>query len=319
VTAVRAGGLVKRFEGTLAVDGVDLELQEGEVRGLLGPNGAGKTTLLRMLFGLVQPDAGAIELFGGPLTGPDGIHLDHVAGFIEDPCFYPYLSGRVNLELLAELDRGSAQRPIDEVLDMVELTGRSEDRVSGYSSGMRQRLGIAATLLRAPRLVLLDEPMGGLDPAGVRAVGVMLRDLAAEGVAVLLSSHQIAEIEGICDSFTFLREGAVVWEGSASALRAQAPAGAYILRTNDDRRALEIAASKPGVAAAFSGDGGLALTARQGSLDAYALALGHAGVAIRRLELRVSPLESMFFALTRERRPEPMQAPELIANLSSSV
>jgi ABC-2 type transport system ATP-binding protein len=151
VAAVRASGLVKRFETTVAVDHVDLVVHGGEVRGLLGPNGAGKTTLLRMLFGLVAPDAGEIELLGRPLGPPDAVRLDGVAGFVEEPAFYPYLSGRVNLELLAELD-GSAEARwrVNQALDQVGLSGRDEDRVSAYSTGMRQRLGIAAALLRAP-------------------------------------------------------------------------------------------------------------------------------------------------------------------------
>jgi ABC-2 type transport system ATP-binding protein len=134
---VRAGGLVKRFERTIAVDHVDLEVDEGEIRGLLGPNGAGKTTLLRMLFGLVTPDAGCIELFGRPPHSPDGFALKGVAGFVEDPSFYPYLSGRANLELLAQLDRGRAWQRIDDALERVDLVYRARDRVSGYSTGMR--------------------------------------------------------------------------------------------------------------------------------------------------------------------------------------
>ena len=145
VPAVRANGLVKHFETTCAVDEVGIILEEGEVRGLLGPNGAGKTTLLRLLFGLVHPDAGSIELLGRP-----GTHdLNNVGGFVEEPTFYPYLSGRSNLEILSELDGGGEQR-IDEVLERVGLERRADDRVSGYSTGMTQRLGIAAALLRAP-------------------------------------------------------------------------------------------------------------------------------------------------------------------------
>ncbi len=154
---VRAGGLVKRFESTLAIDHVDLEVHASEIRGLLGPN------------------------------GPD-----------------PYLSARANLELLARLDGRGARRRIDDVLERVDLAGRARDRVGGYSTGLRQRLGIAAALLRQPRLMLLDEPTGGLDPAGVREVGALLRELSAEGVAILLSSHLIGEIEGTCDGFTVL-------------------------------------------------------------------------------------------------------------------
>ena len=227
--AVRASGLVKRFERMIAVDHVDIEVQPGEVRGLLGPNGAGKTTLLRMLFGLVAPDAGSVILCGRPLRVTDRLALAGVAGFVEDPSFYPYLSGRANLELLAELDGGDARQRIDDALARVDLLGRAGDRVSVYSSGMRQRLGIATALLRDPRLLLLDEPTSGLDPAGAREVGALLRELSSQGVAVLLSSHLIGEIESICDCYSVLAHGRVVWSGTAAQLRAQAPASAYVL------------------------------------------------------------------------------------------
>jgi ABC-2 type transport system ATP-binding protein len=313
VAAVRAGGLVKRFETTVAVDDVDLVVDEGEVRGLLGPNGAGKTTLLRMLFGLVAPDAGGVELLGRPLGPPDAVCLDGVAGFVEEPAFYPYLSGRVNLELLAELDGpAEARGRVHTVLGQVGLSGRGEDRVSTYSTGMRQRLGIAAALLRAPALLLLDEPTSGLDPAGVREVGALLRRLASDGTAVLLSSHLIGEIEDICDSFTVLRRGQVVWSGTAAQLRDQAPGSAYRLRTGDDERALELAGQHSGISVTRLPTGELRLAARTGSLDPYVLELGHAGVAVRRLELLVSPLESMFFALTSDSEPGAV-APEELA------
>ena len=194
VAAVRASGLVKRFESTTAVDGVDLVVGEGEVQGLLGPNGAGKTTLLRLLFGLLTPDAGEVELLGRPLGAADAVDLDGVAGFVEEPTFYPYLLGAGEPRAAGRArPRVPGGRRVDEVLERVGLAGRGGDRVSGYSTGMRQRLGIAAALLRAPRLLLLDEPTSGLDPAGVREMGGLLRRLAADGTAVLLSSHLIGD------------------------------------------------------------------------------------------------------------------------------
>jgi ABC-2 type transport system ATP-binding protein len=311
VAAVRASGLVKRFDTTCALDGVDLVVHEGEVRGLLGPNGAGKTTLLRVLFGLLAPDAGEIELLGRPLGAIDAACLDGVAGFVEDPTFYPYLSGRVNLELLTELDGLESRGRIDAVLDDVGLSHRGGDRVSGYSTGMRQRLGLAAALLREPALLLLDEPTSGLDPSGAREMGRLLRRLADDGVAILLSSHLIGEIEDVCDSFTVLRYGSVVWNGTASQLQDEAPGSAYRLSTSDDRRALELAARHPGIGVARGINGELRLTVRPGALDAYVLELGQAGVAVRRLELLVSPLESMFFALTGDREQDPASVSDL--------
>jgi ABC-2 type transport system ATP-binding protein len=305
VAAVRASGLVKHFETTVALDGVDLCVQDGEVRGLLGPNGAGKTTLLRILLGLVRPDAGSVALFDRPLRDDDPDALAGVAGFVEDPAFYPYLPGRVNLELLAELDGGAAADRIDDALAQVGLADRGGDRVSGYSTGMKQRLGIAACLLRAPRLLLLDEPTAGLDPGGVRETKALIGELSRSGVAVLVSSHQISEIEDVCDAFTMLRLGHVVWSGTAGQLRADAPASGYRLSTSDDELARELAGGRPGVEVTPAADGGLLLTVAADALDGYTLALGAAGVAVRRLELTVSPLETMFFALTGARPQAP--------------
>jgi ABC-2 type transport system ATP-binding protein len=182
----------------------------------------------------------------------------------------------------------------------VGLELRGDDRVGGYSTGMRQRLGIAAALLRRPRLLLLDEPTSGLDPAGARTVAGLVRELAADGVAILLSSHQIGELERVCSSYTFLKDGRVTWDGIAAELDAQAPASAFVLVTSDDERALALTTepAHAGVRAQRSPQGNLVLVAHSEHLDTYMLALGDARIAVRRLELRVSPLESMFFALS---------------------
>ena len=299
--AVQASGLVKRFGARTAVDGVELAVEPGQVRGLLGPNGAGKTTLLRMLFGLIHPDAGKVRLLGRPLDGLGGEALREVGGFVEEPAFYPYLSGRANLSLLARLDAGPSAGAVTDALKRVDLEHRGEDRVAGYSTGMRQRLGVAAALLRAPRVLLLDEPTSGLDPAGTRAVAALVRELAGEGVAVLVSSHQIGELERVCDAYTVMREGRVVWDGSATELIAQAPASAYAMQTSDDELAMRIAQDQAGVRAGRSRRGELALSVKdEDCLDELVLALGDARVAIRRLDLLASPLETMFFALTSD-------------------
>lgn len=296
--AVEATGLTKRFGRLTAVNNVDLRVDEGEVYGILGPNGAGKTTFLRMLFGLIRPDQGELRVFGRSWAQDGPRALDGVAGFVESPRFYPYLSGGQNLALLAGLDAGAAASRIGEVLDVVELADRAQDKVRGYSFGMRQRLGVAASLLRDPKLLVLDEPANGLDPAGIRHMRALVKRLAASGLTVLLSSHNMDEVEEICDNVTIMRTGRVVYHGSITQLRAQAPVPAHRLRTSDDPVATQIAGSDPAVEISAHPDGGLTLRAAPNELDAYIIRLGAAQVAVRSLHLDVAPLQSLFFMLT---------------------
>ena len=233
---IQARSLVKRYGRITAVDHVDLTVSRGDVYGYLGPNGAGKTTSMRMLLGLIRPDEGAVTLFGrDPLI--DGVRaLEGVAGFVEAPRFYPYLSGRRNLELVAALDGDGAAGRIDAALDTVDLADRARDKVGGYSHGMRQRLGIAGALLRDPRLLLLDEPATGLDPAGMRDMRLLVRRLADQGMTVLLSSHLMAEVEELCNRVAIISKAAVRYEGSLHEL-IETTAGRYELRSTDDDRA----------------------------------------------------------------------------------
>ena len=304
---VEALGLAKRFGVVPALDGLDMRVDAGRIHGIVGPNGAGKTTFLRILFGLVAPDAGTVSVFGRPwdaATPPD------VGGFVEEPRFYPYLSARRNLELLADLD-GVSRDPVDDLLDLVGLLDRAGRKVGGFSSGMRQRLGLASSLLRSPSLLLLDEPTVGLDPSGARDVLGLVRGLAAEGRTVLLSSHNMTELDGVCDAVTVLREGRAVWAGSMERLRREAPAPAHRLWTSDDARAVDAAREHPGVRAAPDPEGWLTVNADRDALDAYMVALGPAGIAVRRLELLMTPLESMFFELTGERAADSIAPSEL--------
>jgi ABC-2 type transport system ATP-binding protein len=296
--ALNACGLSKRFGDVEALDGVDLGVDRGEVRGLLGPNGAGKTTLLRLVLGLVRPDAGRVELFGRPLQGRDAPGLYGVAGFVEEPRFYPYLSGRRTLELLARLDGGDPAERVDELLELVGLERRGEQRVGAYSTGMRQRLGLAAALLDRPQLLVLDEPTIGLDPVGTREFGGVLRRLADEGIGVLLSSHDMNQVAGVCDSVTILASGRVVWAGDIARLETEAPAPDHRLETSDDRAASATAAAVPGVEVRRGSEGGLVVTAGRGELDALVLSLAAEGIAVRRLEEVTSSVEAMFLALT---------------------
>ena len=294
---VRARGLVKRYKEVLAVDHIDLNVRTGDVYGFLGPNGAGKTTTLRMALGLIMPTEGTVELFGRDPLREGARALEGVAGFVEAPRFYPYLAARKNLELLAALDGGGATERIDEVLDIVELSPRAAHRVGGFSHGMRQRLGIAAALLRRPRLLLLDEPATGLDPAGMRDMRALIRRLADEGITVLLSSHQLPEVQELCDRVAIVDRGRVVYEGALSDLRRQGGAG-YRLRSTDDARALELAQNQPGVEHAVSGEHGLGFQADEQHVAALSLALAQAGIGILALTPELATLEDLFFRLT---------------------
>jgi ABC-2 type transport system ATP-binding protein len=294
---VRARGLVKRYKEVLAVDHVDLNVQAGDVYGFLGPNGAGKTTTLRMALGLIMPTEGRVELFGRDPIREGARALDGVAGFVEAPRFYPYLPARKNLELLAALDGDGAASRIDEVLEIVELAPRAKHKVGGYSHGMRQRLGIAAALLRRPRLLILDEPATGLDPAGMRDMRTLIRRLAGEDITVLLSSHQLPEVQELCDRVAIVDSGRVVYEGALSDLRRQGGAG-YRMRTTDDDRALQIARAHQGVETVTAGEHGIGFQAEEPQVGELTLALGRAGIGILALTPELATLEDLFFRLT---------------------
>jgi ABC-2 type transport system ATP-binding protein len=294
---ISTSGLVKRYGDIVAVNGVDLTVERADVFGYLGPNGAGKTTLLRMLLGLIRPTSGSAKLFGrDPLV--DGARaLDGVAGFVEGPRFYSYLSGRRNLELLADYDGDGARARIDGVLEIVELRDRAKDRVGGYSHGMRQRLGIAASLLRQPRLLLLDEPTTGLDPAGMRDMRDLVRRLAGEGITILLSSHLLNEVEDLCNRVAIIRKGGIVYDGPLKELLATAATG-YRLRATDPERARVVLLSQRGVDGVALGDGQLRFTADEEAVARAAIALGQARIGITALIPETASLEELFLGLT---------------------
>jgi ABC-2 type transport system ATP-binding protein len=295
---VQAEGLVKRYGHIVAVDHVDLTVQTGDVYGYLGPNGAGKTTSLRMLLGLIRPTEGSAKLFGrNPLR--DGARaLQGVAGFVEAPRFYPYLTGRKNLELLAAFDGGEASGRVDEALEIVELADRAKDKVGGYSHGMRQRLGIAAALLRDPRLLLLDEPTTGLDPPGMRDMRTLIGRLSERGVTVLLSSHQLAEVEEMCNRVAIIRSGQVVYEGVLAELK-RAAGGGYRLRSTDAARAVRVCEAQAGITQVRLDGHEVRFAAESDEAVApLSIALIEAGVGITALAPTGATLEELFFRLT---------------------
>jgi ABC-2 type transport system ATP-binding protein len=295
---VEARGLTKVYGELRAVDAIDLFVQPGEVYGYLGPNGAGKTTSLRMLLGLIRPTAGSARLFGRDPLSEGAAALDGVAGFVEAPRFYPYLTGRKNLELVAAFDGNGAAGRIDAALDTVELADRAGDRVGGYSHGMRQRLGIAGALLRAPRLLLLDEPATGLDPAGMRDMRVLIRRLADDGMTVLLSSHLMDEVQELCTSVGIVQRGRMVYQGSLADLLASA-AGRYRMTTADDDRAAAFAAQRRGVRDVVRQSDHVAFVAAEPrAVEELSLGLAGEGIALRSLVPVTATLEELFFAIT---------------------
>ena len=289
-------GLVKRYGELTAVAGVDVTVGAGDVYGYLGPNGAGKTTSLRMMLGLIQPTEGTVRVWGrDPWESVEALH--GVAGFVEAPTFYPYLTGRRNLELLAAFDGDGASSRIGEVLDTVDLSHRAGDKVGGYSHGMRQRLGIAAALLRDPQLLLLDEPTTGLDPAGMRDMRVLIRSLADQGITIMLSSHLLAEVEALCNRVAIIQTGRIVYEGEISALKRGA-ATTYTLETTDDERAVRVAQAQPGIEDVRVVAGKVSFSAGDDAVAQLSQALVEAGALIRALAPQTATLEDLFFSLT---------------------
>ncbi|MET8615409.1 ABC transporter ATP-binding protein [Streptomyces misionensis] len=301
--AVRARGIAKYFGEVVALDGVDLEVAQGRIHGLVGPNGAGKTTLLGLLLGLAVADSGELEILGVPV-GRTVAAVDGVAGFVDGPGLYPSLTARQNLAALAAL-RGSGGRPagIEEALAEVGLGEVADDRVRGFSLGMRQRLGLAAALLTRPRLLVLDEPANGLDPAGKRDVHGVLDRLAADGTAVVLSSHRMDDVEALCSEVTILATGRIVFSGPPAKLAAESRELDYRLVTSDPAAARRLAAGTDGVrlvegGAARYGDAVVVVRAAVPALDELVANVVRSGVAVRELAPLVSPLESAFLALT---------------------
>ncbi len=282
----------------VAVDGIDLTVAAGSVFGFLGPNGAGKTTSLRIMMGLIRPSSGTAELFGRNPASCGVSALEGVAGFVEAPMFYPYLSARRNLHLLADLDGGRGHDRVEDVLGVVELASRGDDKVGGYSQGMKQRLGLAAALLRRPRLLLLDEPTNGLDPGGMRDMRGLIADLASDGLTVLLSSHLMGEVEQLCTDLAIVARGRIRFAGTIAELREGHGDFDYRLAVTDPARGLDCCAGEPGVSGALDESGELLVRADQAAAAALTIALGRAGVGIHSMVPDTPSLERLFFELT---------------------
>jgi len=295
-------GLSKRFRRRTAVDELSLTVERGDVYGFLGPNGAGKTTTLRMIVGLVRPTAGVVRVLGEPLTSRHRGALARVGAIIETPSLYGYLSGRDNLRMLASLGGGCPESRIDAVIERVGLTGRERDPVRIYSHGMKQRLAIAAALLPAPELILLDEPTNGLDPMGIRSVRALVRSLAHDdGLTVLLSSHLLSEVQQICNRGTIIARGKTVWEGQVDELLATRTHVRVRARPVDQARAIIERAG--GSADVDPEDPGLTIVRGGPEPEALVEALVAAGCRVGEITRQTPSLEEIFVELVEPGEP----------------
>jgi ABC-type multidrug transport system ATPase subunit len=295
---VETRGLVKRFSASVtAVDGLELAVAAGETFGLLGPNGAGKTTTLRMLLGLVRPTSGSVRVLGQPPGSPAVLAR---VGSMGEVAFYPFMCGRDNLRAAARRC-GIGNRRVDEVLARVGLAERAGDKVAGYSLGMRQRLGVAVALLKDPQLLILDEPSNGLDPAGQLDMRTLIRQLGAEGRTVVLSSHDMDEVEDLCSRVAVIGGGRLLAEGSPAQLRGEPR---LWMRAEPTDQAAAVAATLAGVARAELADGLLGLDlVDPGAARAAAVNRGLVGAGLEVSEVRTArrPLREVLLELTSGR------------------
>ena len=294
--ALATRGLTKSYGSRRALDGLDLSVPAGIVYGFLGPNGAGKTTTMRLLTGLVHPDAGRIELLGRPFGRGDRRRLFDVGALIEAPSFYPYLSGRANLREFAAAGAAVSAGRVDELLELVGLRDRATDRVKDYSLGMKQRLAIAVALLSDPRLLLLDEPANGLDPAGIVAVRDTLRGLAGQGKTVFVSSHLLAEVEHLADDVVVINRGRLITAGALAQLQ---QAGISV-RTPSPEPLTRILQAAGGVVDARGNGALLVRGLSTAEIGNHACA---AGIALHELAARSGSLEELFLSWTGNETP----------------
>ncbi len=279
-----------------AVRGLNLTVEPGGVFGFLGPNGSGKTTTIRLLLGLVRPDSGVLQLLGRTVPDELPLVIGRVGALVETPLFFPNFSGRLNLSLLAQASDIPKTR-VEEMLELVDLSGRADDRVKGYSLGMKQRLGIAAALLKNPELLILDEPGNGLDAAGIREVRELIKRLGTTGVTVLLSSHQLAEVQQVCDRVAIMSHGQVIASGSVAELLASQTTGDVRVRLDDPVGGREVL-QRAGFIVTPMADAW-----RVGGVEDPALitkVLSDAGLYLTELSPIAADLESVFLDLTAE-------------------
>jgi ABC-2 type transport system ATP-binding protein len=293
---LRTSGLSKRFGTLEAVRDLNIEIRRGEVFGFLGPNGAGKSTTVGMILGLVAPTAGTIELFGRNLKDDPWDALRRIGAVIEEPAFYPYLSGWDNLAALAASIGGISGDKIAEVLERVNLLERSGDRYGHYSMGMKQRLGIASTLLRDPEFIILDEPTNGLDPAGTKEIRDLIPQLAHESRAILLCSHLLHEVEMVCDRVAIIKRGVTIINAPIRELLNRG--GSLLVRVAQPEQAIAVLGGIPWIKSTALKDGYLMVEAAPENAAALTRVLAEHGIYLSELIQRATSLENVFLELT---------------------
>lgn len=292
--ALRKTFRTRRGKRIVAVEGLDLDVHAGGVHGFLGPNGSGKTTTIRLLLGLMHADSGEMSLFGQPVPARLGDVIGRIGAIVEQPRLFPRLSGKQNLELLAG-SVGVDEARIGQVLELVGLLGREDDNFRSYSLGMRQRLAIAAALLKSPELLILDEPTNGLDPAGIREIRDLMRDLANEGLTILVSSHILSELEQVVDSVTIIAKGKLLASGTLAEITGQHVATVRI-RVDDAVRAVGVLTA---AGFAVTPDGDSLVVGGADDPAAVTKALADVGLYVRELNPVGGDLESVFLDITQ--------------------
>jgi len=295
---VRTEHLTKRFGHLVAVEDLNLEIHQGEVFGFLGPNGAGKTTTIGMMLGLIEPTAGRVEVFGLDVRNNLASILPRVGVLMEKPSFYPYLSGRDNLHLFARVSGGVSRDRIEQVLELVELSGRARDKFKIYSQGMKQRLGIACALLHDPEFIILDEPTTGLDPAGLKEIRDLIIKLGREGKTIFLSSHRLHEVEQVCGQVAIIKQGRMIAQGMMKDLLKRG--GMLQLRVTEPDRAMAVLREQSWISP-LTREGDLLLLGISAERAAEVSALlAENGIFVSEMKTREDTLESFFLEVTEE-------------------
>ena len=293
-------GLTKQFGTLTAVEDLDLQVRRGEVLGFLGPNGSGKSTTVSMVLGLVQPTDGSVRIMGEALTDRPSLVSEHIGAIIENPAFYPYLTGRDNLRAHAKMVGGVPEGRIDELLKLVNMHTRADGKYKTFSLGMKQRIGIASTLLTNPALVILDEPTNGLDPAGQREIRSIIPRMAEQGHGVLLASHMLHEVEQVSDQVVIIRRGKKITQGSVDDLLRR---GGFIdirLVDEDIERAAKVIRAVPGVEQVSVEPNRLVVVAGDQCSGAINRELAESGIYASEITVKRSSLEDLFLELTEE-------------------